>query len=352
MKQRLLHIDVIRGLCIFTVVYVHVIGFGMPVSYPQTSIQVFLSSFFLIMFYFISGMMSYREGMLINTRSLGEYLWKKIRTLFIPSVVVMGLFNYIVEHSLNTMLSPWNLWVTWFTYVLFLISIIFGVVIYLSSKFKIKYIQDLFLIMIACLSYMFARKNFEFGQLDMIFRVGNILYYLPYFFLGALCKRNLWILSFLEKQKVAMFLVVVFTAISFAVDNTPLCVKSIFVILTVYAVTQSFCSEIQNKQKEDSIMDVFYKKVINFLSMLGQNSLEIYFVHFLFLFQLPTAFTEYIISLTSDTCWWGHSSVSFVEFSVVGSISILITLVSIFFAKILVQIPFIDILLFGKNLRP
>lgn len=351
MKQRLLHIDVIRGLCIFTVVYTHVIGFGMSVSYPPTPIHVFLTSFFLIMFYFISGMMSYREGMLNNAWSLGEYIWKKIRTLFIPSVVVMGVVNFIVEHSLNTMFSPWNLWVTWFTYVLFYISIIFGVVIYLSSKFKMKYIQDLFLIMIAGLSYMLTRKNFELGQFDMIFRVSSILYYLPYFFLGALCKRNIWVLSFLEKQKVALFLVAVFTAISFAVDNTPLFVKNILVIFTVYAVTQSFCSGIQNKQKEDSMMDVFYKKVINFLSMLGQNSLEIYFVHFLFLFQLPDAFTEYIISLTSDTCWWGHSSVSFVEFDVVGSISILIALVSIFFAKILVQIPFMDMLLFGKSLH-
>lgn len=90
MKQRFLHIDVLRGVCIFTVVYTHVIGFGMADAYPKTSIHVFLTSFFLIMFYFISGMMSYRDGMLGDVRSLGAYVWKKMRTLLIPSIVVMG----------------------------------------------------------------------------------------------------------------------------------------------------------------------------------------------------------------------------------------------------------------------
>lgn len=349
MKQRLLHIDVLRGLCIFTVVYTHVIGFGMADAYPKTPIHVFLTSFFLIMFYFLSGMMSYRDGMLGDVRSLGAYVWKKIRTLLIPSIVVMGGVNLIVEHSLRTMLSPWNLWVTWFTYVLFLIAVIFGVVIYLSAKFKMKYIHDLFLIMVAGLSYLLSRKNLELGELNLIFRIGGVLYYLPFFFLGALCKRNPLILSFLRNQKVVLFLTCALTAISFSIDKVPLFVKNILVISAVYTVVQSFCLEVQNKIEANSMMDAFYKKTINFLSLLGRYSLEIYFVHFLFLFQLPAALTEYIDSLTADTCWWGHSSASFVEFCIIGSISMLIALASIFSARILVQIPFLDMLLFGKK---
>lgn len=90
MKQRLIYIDVIRGLCIFVVIYTHVIGFGMADAYPKTIIHEFLTSFFLIMFFFISGMMSYKEGMLTDNRSLISYGWKKIRTLLIPSICVMG----------------------------------------------------------------------------------------------------------------------------------------------------------------------------------------------------------------------------------------------------------------------
>ena len=52
-KQRLIYIDVIRGLCIFVVIYTHVIGFGMADAYPKTIIHEFLTSFFLIMFFFM-----------------------------------------------------------------------------------------------------------------------------------------------------------------------------------------------------------------------------------------------------------------------------------------------------------
>lgn len=73
------------------VIYTHVIGFGMAVAYPRTIFHDFLISFFLIMFYFISGMMSYKKGMLTDYRSLISYGWKKIRTLLIPSICVMGV---------------------------------------------------------------------------------------------------------------------------------------------------------------------------------------------------------------------------------------------------------------------
>ena len=178
MKQRLIYIDVIRGLCIFVVIYTHVIGFGMEDAYPRTFIHDFLTSFFLIMFYFISGMMSYKEGMLTDNRSLISYGWKKIRTLLIPSICVMGGYNLIVEGSLRTMLGPWNLWVTWFTYVLFFIAIIFGGCIYLVSKCKWKWITNICLIVVAGICYVLSRRNYADYQLDMIFRIGAILFLL------------------------------------------------------------------------------------------------------------------------------------------------------------------------------
>lgn len=87
---------------------------------------------------------------------------------------------------------------------------------------------------------------------------------------------------------------------------------------------------------------------INFLKVLGQHSLEIYFVHFLLLFSLPSCIGAFLNQLSSDNCWWGHSSVGFVEFCIVGSISAIIAVFSIFFAKIIGQIPYLNQLLFGK----
>lgn len=347
MKQRLIYIDVLRGLCIFVVIYTHVIGFGMANAYPKTVIHDFLTSFFLIMFYFISGMMSYKEGMLTDYRSLISFGWKKIRTLLIPSICVMGGYNLIVDHSLSTMLAPWNLWVTWFTYVLFFIAIIFGGCIYLVSKCKWKWITNICLIVVAGICYVLSRRNYADSQFDMIFRIGAILYYLPYFFLGTLCKRNPKWLQWLENKSIYTFAICLLMLVAFSVKATPLCVRNVLVILSVYFVVKSFTESVM-ACCDNTWLDGLNRRCINFFKVLGQHSLEIYFVHFLLLFSMPSCVGSYLNQLSADNCWWGHSSVGFVEFCIVGSISAIIAVFSIFFAKIIGQIPYLNQLLFGK----
>lgn len=347
MKQRLIYIDVIRGLCIFVVIYTHVIGFGMADAYPKTIIHEFLTSFFLIMFFFISGMMSYKEGMLTDNRSLISYGWKKIRTLLIPSICVMGGGNLIVEGSLRTMLGLWNLWVTWFTYVLFFIAIIFGGCIYLVSKCKWKWMTNICLIAVSGICYVLSRRNHADYQLDMIFRIGAILYYLPYFFLGALCKRNPKWLQWLENKSICAFAICLFMLVAFSVKETPLCVRNVFVILTVYYVIKRFTESV-TASCDNTWLDALNWRCINYFKVLGQHSLEIYFVHFLLLFRMPSCVGSYLNQLSSDNCWWGHSSVGFAEFCIVGSISAFIAIFSIFFAKLIGHIPYLNQLLFGK----
>lgn len=347
MKQRLIYIDVIRGLCIFVVIYTHVIGFGMVDAYPKTFIHGFLTSFFLIMFFFISGMMSYKEGMLADYHSLISYGWKKIRTLLIPSICVMGGYNLIVEGSLRTMLGPWNLWVTWFTYVLFFIAIIFGGCIYLVSKCKGKWVTDICLIGVALICYVLSRRNYADSQFNLIFKFGAILYYLPYFFLGALCKRNSKSMSWLDNKSLYVFAICLLMVFSFSVKAIPLCVKNVLVILTVYYVIKRFTESVIDCG-DNTWFESINRGCINFLKVLGQHSLEIYFVHFLLLFSLPSCIGAFLNQLSSDNCWWGHSSVGFVEFCIVGSISAIIAVFSIFFAKIIGQIPYLNQLLFGK----
>lgn len=245
------------------------------------------------------------------------------------------------------MLGPWNLWVTWFTYVLFFIAIIFGGCIYLVSKCKWKCITNICLIVVAGICYVLSRRNYADYQLDMIFRIGAILYYLPYFFLGALCKRNPKWLQWLENKSICAFAICLFMLVAFSVKEIPLCVRNVLVILTVYYVIKRFTESVM-ACCDNTWLDGLNRRCINFFKVLGQHSLEIYFVHFLLLFSMPSCVGSYLNQLSADNCWWGHSSVGFVEFCIVGSISAIIAVFSIFFAKIIGQIPYLNQLLFGK----
>lgn len=258
-----------------------------------------------------------------------------------------GGYNLIVEGSLRTMLGPWNLWVTWFTYVLFFIAIIFGGCIYLVSKCKWKWITNICLIVVAGICYVLSRRNYADYQLDMIFRIGAILYYLPYFFLGALCKRNPKWLQWLENKSICAFAICLFMLVAFSVKEIPLCVRNVLVILTVYYVIKRFTESV-TASCDNTWLDALNWRCINYFKVLGQHSLEIYFVHFLLLFSMPSCVGSYLNQLSADNCWWGHSSVGFAEFCIVGSISAIIAVFSIFFAKIIGQIPYLNQLLFGK----
>lgn len=245
------------------------------------------------------------------------------------------------------MLGPWNLWVTWFTYVLFLIAIIFGGCIYLVSKCKWKWITNICLIVVAGICYVLSRRNYADYQLDMIFRIGTILYYLPYSFLGALCKRNPKWLQWLENKSICTFAICLFMLVAFSVKEIPLCVRNVLMILTVYYVIKRFTESV-TAYCDNTWLDALNWRCINYFKVLGQHSLEIYFVHFLLLFSMPSCVGSYLNQLSADNCWWGHSSVGFAEFCIVGSVSAVIAIISIFFARVIGQIPYLNQLLFGK----
>lgn len=61
MKERLLYIDVLRGIAILTVVYSHILLFC--VGYSETSFMTdLLRKYFLNAFFFLSGFMAYKKS--------------------------------------------------------------------------------------------------------------------------------------------------------------------------------------------------------------------------------------------------------------------------------------------------
>lgn len=107
MTKRLEHIDAFRGLCIFAVVYGHIILFCGLKQYPMSAIETFFTDFFLVGFYFISGFLSFKDNILQNIAELGQFVWKIFLILLIPSIAVMTIYCIIANgvnlHTLVTM---------------------------------------------------------------------------------------------------------------------------------------------------------------------------------------------------------------------------------------------------------
>lgn len=106
MKQRLVYIDVLRGICIFVVAYTHIVQFCINDA-PKTGIHQFLTLLFLQMFFFISGFVGYKDSEKWSLSEFKVFLLKKINTLFIPTICSMSLYQVVTKGSLAAL---WNFW--------------------------------------------------------------------------------------------------------------------------------------------------------------------------------------------------------------------------------------------------
>lgn len=104
MKQRLVYIDVLRGICIFVVAYTHFVQFCINDA-PKTGIHQFLTLLFLQMFFFISGFVGYKDSEKWSLSEFKVFLLKKINTLFIPTICSMSLYQVVTKGSLDAL---WN----------------------------------------------------------------------------------------------------------------------------------------------------------------------------------------------------------------------------------------------------
>lgn len=101
---------------------------------------------------------------------------------------------------------------------------------------------------------------------------------------------------------------------------------------------------------------LFYKKqswiqnniIGKFLATLGENSIEIYFLHYFLLFTPPMIIKQYLNSIYTGNNYANEIMVSFVELTIMLPIITYISYTCIYIKKIISNIPFISKLMFGK----
>lgn len=79
-------------------------------------------------------------------------------------------------------------------------------------------------------------------------------------------------------------------------------------------------------------------RLAKILSLIGRNTLAVYFIHFFLLFSVPYL-PQLLESMKHDAVFGTHSCDSLIEFVSVGILAILISLASIAISKILRLFP-------------
>lgn len=144
MEQRIEHIDTAKGILMVFVVVGHILNYANQ-DYdiiPYIMLQEFISAFHMPAFFVLSGMLTNIQKW--RTRSFGEYLIRKIKTLIVPyfffeSIAILykcfvldivGLKNAII----NSLILKPNIGADWFLPALFMAMMLFAIYIKFPKK--------------------------------------------------------------------------------------------------------------------------------------------------------------------------------------------------------------------------
>lgn len=336
MKQRLLYLDSARGLAIFTVVYSHICLFCLP-QYESSAVIDFLRSYFLNAFFFISGVVAYKSTEIISV-NIGQLLIKKIRQLLLPTIIV-GIV-YALSHHIEIISFFTNdaKYGYWFTIVLFEMFAIYYIILSIASLFRYRHTQAIILLLIAATFYWMHKTIMIQTSLQNILCLGSLTYYMPFFCFGILYSLYKPLISNVIKIGNGILITLVFSVIIAGyLIPVPLFISNISIIAIVMWLIKSL-------YRYDNGMSMT-SKILRGLEILGRNTLEIYFLHYFILFPLPMAVGEYLSHLSRS-----QQSLSIPEFLIIGSVVVLICVISIFIARLLKTIPYISMLAFGKTI--
>ena len=314
-KPRLEWLDALRGFTMILVVANHVLGLGLGMSPKVSSSMQFLVMFRMPLFFFVSGFLAYKAGLLWDGKTLGTLLLKKIRVQTIPTVVFflfgavilgdMAFGDQVVEWLSRPLKGGY-----WFTIVLLYMFIIYYLFCYIESKLKVKSwipITVLFIISLCFYETCYQPKYFSwaFGwrgtpnEFMNTSSINQLFMYFPFFLYGNMVRRY-WD----QAQRRFMLLTIVFMYFRHY--------HQYFTRFTVIGRS---------------------------LQYIGRRTLDIYLIHYLFMPNLPTLgsfFSQYRHNFILDTTVSVFLALLVIGFSIITS-------------NILRVSPFLKKWLFGRE---
>ncbi len=329
--KRLEYIDAARGLAIFTVVYSHICLFCVPEYHSASALIDFLRIYFLNGFFFISGLLA--NNTVCSTSNVRSLLWKRTYQLLIPAVIV-GL-TYAYAHNISTLSFFFNeaKYGYWFTISLFEMYVIYYMYSLLFNRIISKKVSTVIFVLI-CFSLYFAFKSKPAPQtINGLLGWKDTMFYIPFFSIGLLFSQYKYLIHKIENK--TPFLIFIGLCLSYYMP-VPLLIQRIFVVVFVVWMIH----ELYARPSKSKLINGIKK----FLLFVGNNSLEIYFLHYFILFSLPICIGEYLETVSAS-----NQSLSMIEFIIVGTMSFFISIVSVLLSHILKYIPYVSLLAFGKH---
>lgn len=320
-SDRIIYLDALRGIAIIFVVMGHTVQFNM-ISYSANDVFNFIYSFHMPLFFIISGMAAAIGRSKIQFSNATHLIYSKIRSLIVPflswSLIIPAIISPAfdlreIHIKLITLLQSPDKG-TWFLLTLFMIYINYFVVCFVSNYFKNQKVEFLTTFVVLCGvvgGKILTGNSFYFSA------IYNVAFFVGYFFMR-------YNLSAYINKYIVLVCIFLFCFYSVKFDFQE---SSTIMKLGIGLMAFLFWGYIAQKMEYK-----FCKKT----AWLGQNTLEIYVMHY------------YVVKIFSV-----EMDVSVIKpiplFIVIAMISIIVCIVVTYIGSVIKKIPLMGFLLFGKR---
>lgn len=333
--------DALRGFSMFLVVIIHVfLCMGLPGE--STILGAFIMSFYLSLFFFISGFFSYKQLERWNSVSLKLALTQRFKSLIVCPLIFFALLAY----TRGTNPLGWignGFMAYWFVEALFIIFLCYIVCVTIAKMFK----RDLSLLLMTVLSVillavLLAHKIPQNSLLRTL-NTANVCLDMQFFTAGLWAKKyRQQLLNTLSNSYAKALLITLFTILLCLKQNEWLMsyhivyrfISNIFIqYVGILLMTALFCSATSYINS-----DKFGAKTI---CLIGRRTLDIYMIHYFFLPTLP---------MLKD--FLEPNNMVLFQITVGGGIALMIVAMCILVSSVLRSSPFLADWIFGvRQLR-
>jgi fucose 4-O-acetylase-like acetyltransferase len=330
-QKRIIGLDLIKAICMIMVILCHTMMKFIK-DFDSNYLFNFIWLIQMPTFFFVSGFLHKKSFKCFA--DFAKWAFKNVFSYLIPYFSFAVLLLLVKENFdfSNTINDPTQ--ILWFLFVLFWITLFFGLGVFLAGLSKAKILK--FILPVLCVAFLdgiMAIVYFKVGH--MFFASKYIIYYSFYYLFGFLFELLFSKFIRCNKRIVLIKTIGIFASL--------LCLSLVvFLVPSVYGLS------------DESIKDLFIRvggsisgsifmffvffdlkntKFNNTISKAGRFSLEFYYLHLLALAFIPTTIGDTPLSQ------WGYAFLFLLILILVCSFSILI----------LYAIPFGHFILFGKS---
>lgn len=346
-SNHLEYIDALKGFGMFLVVMGHVIawsfesygsGFFVPAAKNLPVVLLWwnvIYSFHMPLLFWLSGFLFLSAKRPFAWRILPTYLWRKIYTLLVPFVVA-GMVFYAITGEYFT-----KYWFLRTLFIFILMTLPYEVFRQrlLSGRGVLAVVSDVVYYLSVVYIVNVLSWKYRGDMVDAIFDSEHMLHY-KFFIFGLLCKRYAALQKYASSNLCYTLSLVVFIWAMFLLHHTHPVVSHLSFMITIAPFAGILCAYYLFSMRftEGSIVRAF--------RYIGRHSLEIYILHFYFIFSVPLVGQFVICCMSQDAFHQAMGSTTQLVYGIAGA-SVVCTL-AVVAMKVIRTSNLLSVLLLGR----